>query len=143
MWKVIPDFSNYEVNKSGQIRNRITKRILHTYPNKDNYLRVQVVNDFGITLNMYVHRLVAKAYLANPHNLQDVNHKNNKRQDNRVINLEWLSRSDNIRQVWSTGAKRKLRKHGGGITDYDSRTTNCWWCILSHCHHSNITIYNQ
>lgn len=114
MWKPIPNFENYEANKSGQIRNRTTKKILHTYPNKDNYLRVQLVNNWGIAVNRYVHRLVAKAYLPNPDKLQDVNHKNNKRQDNRVANLEWLSKSDNIKQVWRTGAKRKMRKCGGG-----------------------------
>lgn len=111
MWKPIPNFDNYEANKSGQIRNRTTKKVLHTFPNKDNYLRVQLVNSWGKAVNRYVHRLIAKAFLPNPDKLQDVNHKNNKRQDNRVVNLEWLSRSDNIKQVWKTGAKSKKPRH--------------------------------
>jgi len=114
MWKEIPKFNNYEANKSGLIRNRLTKKVLHTFPNKDNYLRVQIINNWGVAKNRYVHRLIAKTFIPNPFKLKDVNHKNNNRQDNRVANLEWLSRSDNIKQVWRTGARRKARRKNHG-----------------------------
>ena len=42
-----------------------------------------------------VHRLVAQAFLPNPNKLPCVNHKNRKTDDNRVLNLEWVTVSKN------------------------------------------------
>jgi len=48
----------------------------------------------------YVHRLVATAFLKNPDNLPEVNHKNHKRDDNRLQNLEWISARDNKLHIY-------------------------------------------
>lgn len=52
--------------------------------------------DKGIYTQYRVHRLIAETFLPNPNKLSDVNHKNGKRDDNRLVNLEWMSRKDNI-----------------------------------------------
>lgn len=46
--------------------------------------------------DLYIHRLVAQAYVPNPYNKRVVNHKNCNRADNRASNLEWVTTTENI-----------------------------------------------
>lgn len=48
-----------------------------------------------VTNEYLIHRMVAKAFLPNPHGLKSVNHKDGNKLNNHVLNLEWLSLSDN------------------------------------------------
>jgi hypothetical protein len=57
-----------------------------------------------------VHRLVASAFLPNPQNLREVNHKNGVRNDNRLSNLEWMSSSDNKRHGYKNIPRKKHSK---------------------------------
>lgn len=50
-----------------------------------------------------VHRLVAKAFIPNPSDLPEVNHKDGDKLNNRVSNLEWSSISDNRKHAYDTG----------------------------------------
>lgn len=103
IWKEIEEFGgNYSVSSEGRVRsNGLLKgknskvRILKTELSKKGYLRVGLVKD-GKQKKYLVHRLVAIAFLDNPNNLPDVNHKNECKTDNRLINLEWMSRRDNM-----------------------------------------------
>lgn len=50
-----------------------------------------------------IHRLVAEAFLPNPDNLPQVNHKDGNKENSRLDNLEWVSMSDNMQHAYKTG----------------------------------------
>lgn len=69
---------------------------LSTIINKLGYEQVNLSKNGKQKLHL-VHRLVAKAFLLNPTNLPEVNHKNEVKSDNWVDNLEWCTRSHNAK----------------------------------------------
>jgi hypothetical protein len=53
----------------------------------------------------YMHRLVAEAFIPNPNRLREVNHKDGNKLNNAVSNLEWVSRSQNMKHSYETGLR--------------------------------------
>lgn len=53
-----------------------------------------------------VHRLVADTWMPNPNHYKEVNHINGDKDDNSVENLEWVTRSENIRHAYRTGLSK-------------------------------------
>lgn len=64
-------------------------------PDKRGYLGVNV-SFSGKTVPFLVHRLVGFAFIPNPDELPEIDHKNEVRNDNRVGNLQWVTGGDNI-----------------------------------------------
>lgn len=60
------------------------------------YRRIQI-RDNGVSRTVFVHRLVAEAFVPNPHGKPDINHINGNKSDNRPENLEWCTNEENLR----------------------------------------------
>lgn len=70
---------------------------------------------YWVNSGIAVHRLVASAFIDNPDNLSDVNHKNGLKGDNHVDNLEWMSRKDNLLHAMRTGLHANPEKAVYGV----------------------------
>ena len=88
IFKTIEDFENYEVSNYGNVRNIKKNKFMSIYPKDSGYLVVKLSSN-GKAKECRVHRLVAKAFIDNPHNYDCVNHKDENKTNNRSENLEW------------------------------------------------------
>ena len=100
IWKDIEGYEGlYQVSNLGRVKSfprkgtHTTKeRILKLTKSNKNYVIVILKNNY-IQKAKSVHRLVAEAFIPNPNNLPQVNHKDENKLNNKVDNLEWC---DNI-----------------------------------------------
>lgn len=113
-WKAIKDFEKYSVSDRGDVRNEDTGKILVGGTNQKGYRQVRLVSDKG-QFHFSVHRLVAEAFIDNPLNKPQVNHKDGNKKNNSVSNLEWCTASENSAHAWrELGKERKKRITGSG-----------------------------
>lgn len=109
IWKdVIGYKGNYEVSSLGRVRSvhrmvwnpgkecyrQQSSRILKLVSDRKGYLRVTLSLDGKIHQHL-VHKLVAKAFIPNPDNLPQINHKDEITSNNEVSNLEWCTNEYN------------------------------------------------
>jgi hypothetical protein len=88
-WRVIASHPAYEVSSAGEVRRG--GRVLENYQNPVTKYYVAK----SIYPRVYIHRLVAEAFIPNPENKRVVDHINRIRHDNRVENLRWVTYSEN------------------------------------------------
>lgn len=100
----------YEVSDHGQIRNRNIKKISKQKVNDLGYITALIiVKEQKILKKIYisVHKEVAKAFIPNPNNFKEVNHKDKDPHNNKVDNLEWCHSGSKGVQKTAYGYKWK------------------------------------
>ena len=95
-WRAVPGYEGlYEVSNIGNVRNVRRNKLLRLLKTNNGYIRVFLCKN-GIKTGFQVHRLVAQAFLPNPDNLPQINHKDEDKTNNNVTNLEWCTAKYNI-----------------------------------------------
>lgn len=99
-WKTISGYEDYEISNYGRVKslgNDKTRKekILKPNTNKDGYQLATLFKDCKRKM-FQVHRLVAMAFIPNPNNYEQVNHKDEVKTNNHVDNLEWCDRKYNV-----------------------------------------------
>jgi hypothetical protein len=119
VWRDIQEYEGlYQVSNHGRVRSldrfvgyrggRLRKqmgRILSPGIHPQGYLRVSLQKQATVK-QVFVHRLVAAAFLKADKSLPVVNHINAIPNDNRVSNLEWCTQSHNVRHAFSSMKQR-------------------------------------
>lgn len=104
-WRDVKGYKGlYQVSNVGQVRSlprHGTKgKILKPLKDTGGYLFVSLCKD-GEKKFFLIHRLIAEAFLPNQEKLAEVDHINNAKTDNRVANLQWISKVENNRKKQS------------------------------------------
>jgi hypothetical protein len=118
-WISVPGYEYIEVTRDGRARSvsqQVTRtsrwgtqatynfrpRELRTWLSTNGYFRV-VVQRNGKRGPLYLHRLIAMAFVPGYQRDYHVNHINGVKTDNRPENLEWVPNERNVRHAWEAG----------------------------------------
>lgn len=106
MWVKI--FDKYELSDEGVIRNATTGRVIKQFLGKDGYFRTQIAGKTRL-----VHRLVALEFVPCEVGKDFVNHKDGNKQNNKATNLEWCTRSENMKHAYDHNLKSSIGDKNG------------------------------
>lgn len=118
IWKDVKGYEGlYQVSNYGRIKslnynNWKREEILKNKLHRDGYLKVTLGGKDKLKYCL-VHRIVAEAFIPNPNNYPQVNHKDENKQNNNVNNLEWCTAKYNSN--YGTHNERVSKKQKGKI----------------------------
>src|SRR4030067_1128401 len=93
----------YQISNLGNVKSLKNNKLLKTRIRKN-----------GKSTRFLLHRLIAIAFIDNPNNKSQINHKNGLKNDNRIENLEWCNNSENAKHA----ENNNLRSHEGIKTSH-------------------------
>lgn len=131
-WKDVVGYEGlYQVSNLGRVKTSFKpikchknsirfgkEKILSSKIEKNGYERVNLSKD-GERKTYSIHRLVAQAFIPNPNNLPQINHKDENKLNNCVENLEWCTAKYNVRE----SKKKAINQY-----DFENNFIKKWEC---------------
>lgn len=119
VWKDIPNYEGfYQISNYGTVKNKKNGAIRKGCINTSGYTYVGL-NKNGKQKNYLLHRLVAMCFVENTYDLPEINHIDGDKNNNNAKNLEWTTRSLNVKHAYKMGLRiqaienvRQSRNHG-------------------------------
>lgn len=112
-WSKLENFSRYLISDKGRVKCILRRNNAYNNYYKADYImqqfnykgyrKIQLTNDSGKRVTMFVHRLVALAFLPQTVGKKFINHKDGNKTNNCVENLEWCTQQENIHHAINTG----------------------------------------
>lgn len=107
-WVPAKGFSNYEVSSNGDIRNRVTKKILKKVRNNKGYELVHLYKDNGKDCVVMVQKLVMNSFIDYDERRLVISHRDGNRSRNSISNLILKTKSDIIKQSFKEGRRNQI-----------------------------------
>lgn len=107
------DVGIFVVSNFGDVYFARYRRSPSTHSDKDGYITFTCKAPIGSdnkTRRFMIHRLVAMAFIPNPENKPQINHKNGVRNDNRLVNIEWATAKED---AWHRFNVNKFKPKSG------------------------------
>ncbi len=104
-WRDYPNYGNgdYQISTFARIKSLKNGRVKILKPwFSGEYMQIELCQD-GVQKTFQVHRLVAETFIPNSDNLPEVNHRDGRKYNNHVSNLEWVTHAQNMRHAVDTG----------------------------------------
>lgn len=101
-------FDRYEINRLGEVYNRRTGKQIKAFTHTCGYTYVSL--NGGTSKVQRLHKFVALAFIPNPHGYRELNHIDGVKANNKVSNLEWCTRSYNMKHAVAMGLHRGRHK---------------------------------
>ena len=105
-WRDVAGYEGrYQVSSMGRVKSlerkdclgrTVKERVLKPCDNGRGYLYISLSDGTGEHKRHYIHRLVGEAFVSNPLEKEDVNHKDENPSNNHASNLEWLTHKENL-----------------------------------------------
>jgi len=112
IWKDVAGYEGlYKVSNHGNIRSYIKTKygkdglLMSLNEGSKGYLLIKLFNAKSVSKKWSVHRLVALAFVPNPENKPEINHKDGIKNNNYFKNLEWCTPSENLVHAFKFGLK--------------------------------------
>lgn len=143
-WKSIfidNEKTQYEISDNGRIRNinhlhYKNKGLLKPRITKNGYVQACLRHN-GKEFYCYIHRLVAQAFISNPENKPEVNHKDGIKTNNHYRNLEWNTGKENMKHCFENNLCSTSKSCS--VYTLDGEYIGTYYSIEEVCRQLNIT----
>jgi hypothetical protein len=130
-YKKIKEYENYEINEYGEIRNIKTGKILKPYL-QQGYYRISLIKEKNVKKSEAVHRLVAITFIPNVDDKPIIDHINQNKTDNHVLNLRWSTYKENAKNVNLEKRKQKTNRIKSKISLRFCEDVKKWFVVTKN-----------
>lgn len=110
IWKEVNGYEGlYQVSTFGRVKSLKRNIILSQIKGTGGYRMVNLYENKKRSKKL-VHRLVAQEFIENPTDKEQVNHIDGNKSNNYLSNLEWATRSENVKHAYLIGLKKPTKK---------------------------------
>jgi hypothetical protein len=120
----------YKIDENGSIYSSRIKKIMKVRKSNSGYMCVVLKKDNKYK-GLFIHRLLAINFIDNPLNLEQVNHIDGDKLNNAIENLEWCTRSQNMKHMYDIGLKTYKPLHYKGKFGIDHNRSKPVYCVTN------------